>query len=100
MGTRLRVIGIGPHAESLVAIPGCDAARSVCRYATIEVTCTSETGECQPSAGLVMMGPGYGDDPGSASLLDDSSPTGNTMIWDVWINGNRMDFIGPMSASS
>lgn len=69
-------------------------------YATIEVPCTSETGGCQPSAGQVMMGPGYGDDPGSASLLDDSSPTGNTMIWDVWINGARMDFIGPTSASS
>jgi hypothetical protein len=47
-----------------------------------------------------MMGPGYGDDPGSASLLDDSSPTGNTIIWDVWINGSRMDFIGPTSAES
>jgi len=69
-------------------------------YATIEVPCTSETGGCQPSAGQVMTGPGYGDDPGSASLLYDGSPTGNTMIWDVWINGARMDFIGPTSASS
>ncbi len=80
--------------DSLGTFNGFDA------YDTIEVPCTSETGGCQPSAGQVMMGSGYGDDPGSASLLNDSSPAGNTMIWDLWINGARMDFIGPTSAAS
>jgi len=67
-------------------------------YATIEVPCTSVTGGCQPSQAQVVMGPGYGDDPGSAAIMNDSSPSGNLIVWDQWINGQRMDFIGPTTA--
>jgi len=67
-------------------------------YATIEVPCTSPSGGCQPSRAQLVMGPGYGDDPGSAALLGDASPAGNVMVWDRWIDGQRMDFIGPTTA--
>ena len=67
-------------------------------YATIEVPCSSDDGGCQPSQGQLVMGPAYGDDPGSASLLSDGSPAGNVMIWDQWINGARVDFAGPTTA--
>ena len=33
------------------------------------------------------MGPDYGDDPGSAAIMNDSSPTGNLIVWDQSING-------------
>jgi hypothetical protein len=67
-------------------------------YATIDVPCTSESGGCQPSLAQLMMGPTYGDDSGSASLLNDSSPNGNLVIWDQYIDGIRMDFLGPTSS--
>ena len=69
-------------------------------YETIEVPCSSDSGGCQPSQGQVVTGSSYGDDPGSAALLQDSSAAGNLMIWDQWVDGVRTDFIGTTSAAS
>jgi hypothetical protein len=98
-----RLLGLLKHVLCPFEVLGraaSDERNGAYTYETIEVPCSSDSGGCQPSDGEVVLGPSYGDDPGSATLLQDSSPTENLMVWDQWIDGKRMDFVGPTSAIS
>ena len=76
-------------------------------YSTVEVPCLATNGSCVPSKGGRILSTNTGQGiygPGGASLLTDSSPTGNWMVFAAYqlpgaeANGVRETFGGPTSS--